>query len=113
MRMEAEKKLECCSCISHQFLKTATENPRKIGVVEASGGAKIIKRHRARGTGVSGGLWEEFLGFRSSESPPIYQGDSSYTYSEILASVESLAIRVRNVLDGGDDAAVIKPQNRG
>lgn len=111
--MEGEKrKVECC-CISHKFLNTATENPGKIGVVHASGGAKIIKRHRTKGSGASGGLWEEFSELRSSDSPPIYQGDCSYTYSDILASVESLAARIRNVLDGGDDSAVIKPQYQG
>ncbi|CAM8910952.1 unnamed protein product [Rhodiola kirilowii] len=108
---DKKHKLECC-CISHEFFKTASENPTKIAVVHASGGAKLIRRRRVEGR-VCGGLWDEFSGVRSSASPPIYEGDCWFTYSDVLALVESLAARIRRVLDGGEDAGVFKPQKPG
>uniref|UniRef100_A0A7N1A7L5 4-coumarate--CoA ligase n=1 Tax=Kalanchoe fedtschenkoi TaxID=63787 RepID=A0A7N1A7L5_KALFE len=113
MEENHDRKLECCCCISHEFVKTASGIPSRIAVVHASGGAKLIHRSRAEGSRARGGLWEEFSEMRSSASPPIYEGDCSFTYGEVLASVESLAARIRDALDGGDGADVVKPQSKG
>ncbi|CAA7406577.1 unnamed protein product [Spirodela intermedia] len=105
---------EPCRCISHEFFRSASKDPCKIAIVHASGGIQIcreIKDITLRGEN-STVLDKEWLSERSQEcnSSPVYQGDVSFTYGEVLSAVESLSCRIRQVLDGGDDPDLLRPK---
>ncbi|CAN8232667.1 unnamed protein product [Cochlearia groenlandica] len=85
-------------CISHKFADAAAANPNKIAVIHASGwGAKIRS---------------ESADPPPSCTPPVYDGDETFTFSDISSSVDSLTTRLRRILDfpGHDDPYLIKPR---
>ncbi|KAK9274348.1 hypothetical protein L1049_019162 [Liquidambar formosana] len=94
------KKKHCC--ISHAFFRAASENPNKVAVIHASGGARIIRELRNNN--------EHGECPSPSVSPPVFQGDHCFTFSHLLASVGSLSSRLHCILDGGDDPYLIKPR---
>ncbi|XAR54259.1 hypothetical protein NMG60_11029310 [Bertholletia excelsa] len=104
-------------CISHEFLKAATRDPDKVAVIHAFGGAKIAKEFRSSGNNAAGAdsavnydrFFDDVLRTAPSSHPPLYDGDRSFTYSEILAAVDSLSSRLRFILDGRDDPCLIRP----
>lgn len=113
-----EKKLPSCCCIVHEFYKAAKKNPNKIAVIHAHGGAKIAAEfHRIYSTAgkntaseYDDKLFEEFLAKKTlSPHPPVYEGDECFTFSDIVAAVDSLSSRIRTIIDGGDDPFLIKP----
>ncbi|KAL8204386.1 hypothetical protein R6Q57_010009 [Mikania cordata] len=87
-----DQKNACC-CISHEFYKSASNNPNKIAVIQASPcrRAKIATEMD-----------------QIHHHPPVYEDDISFTYSEILEAVDSLSRRLRFILDGGIDPSVIR-----
>ncbi|XP_072995035.1 putative acyl-activating enzyme 19 isoform X5 [Typha latifolia] len=91
---EEEKKKLCC--ISHEFYRSASRNPRRIAVVHPSGG---LERNAEEVSSAKGSTW-----------PPLYPGDDVFTCGEILSAVESLSRRIRRVLDGGDDPDLVRKQ---
>ncbi|XP_072967109.1 putative acyl-activating enzyme 19 isoform X4 [Typha angustifolia] len=91
---EEEKKKLCC--ISHEFYRSASRNPRRIAVIHPSGG---IERNAEEVSSAKGSAW-----------PPLYPGDDVFTCGEILSAVESLSRRIRRVLDGGDDPDLVRKQ---
>jgi len=86
-----------CCCISHEFFRAASKNPNKIAVIHASGGAQISKELSVGDIDTDKLLKER----AKSLSPPVYQGDRCFTYSEILAAVDSLSARLRSIFLGG------------
>ncbi|XP_049936722.1 putative acyl-activating enzyme 19 isoform X3 [Nymphaea colorata] len=106
--VSAEARPRCC--ISHLFHAVASSCPSKIAVVHAVDGA-----HVCRSLGERSAYEVDFdekrllSACRISQSPPIYPGDEYFTYGKILSTVEELSVRIRVVLDGGDDPALIKP----
>ncbi|KAL6964876.1 hypothetical protein U1Q18_035929 [Sarracenia purpurea var. burkii] len=110
--MAGTKPSSCC--ISHEFLKAAIKNPNKIAVIHACGGAKFARDFRSSHSNgndtaatVSDINYDKFfadlLATAPSSHPPAYEGDRCFTFSEILAAVDSLSSRLRRILDGGDD----------
>ncbi|XP_049383015.1 putative acyl-activating enzyme 19 isoform X2 [Solanum stenotomum] len=113
--MVLHNKLSTC-CISHEFYKVATNNPNKIAVIQACGGLKIAKEFRLscseNGDQDTREEFQEFVSSkRKSVSPPVYEGDQCFTFSEILSAVDSLSSRLRCILDGGDDPNLVKPSS--
>ncbi|XP_057496387.1 putative acyl-activating enzyme 19 [Actinidia eriantha] len=115
--MTATKFSSCC--ISHQFLKTATNDPTKVAVIHACGGAKIAREFRTNHSNGNAAatvseidydkFYGDLLAKTPSSRPPVYEGDRCFTFSEILAAVDSLSLRLRRVLDGGDDPCLVRP----
>ncbi|CAN6486603.1 unnamed protein product [Victoria cruziana] len=97
-------------CISHLFHAVASSCPSKIAVVHAVDGARV-RRSVVQSSAYGGDSDEERLlaARRMSQSPPVYPGDEYFTYEDILSAVEELSVRIRVVLDGGEDPALIKP----
>lgn len=83
-------KQEHC-CISHEFLNAATKFPNKIAVIHASSAAQING---------------------PPSNPPAYEGDQCFTFSQVLATVDSLSSRLCSILDGVDDPCLIKPEHQ-
>ncbi|XP_031403762.1 putative acyl-activating enzyme 19 isoform X2 [Punica granatum] len=109
-----QEKLGRC-CIWHQFSAAASSHPDKIAVVHASGGARLF-RELHRGGETSAGFGTDGLGFLTdraapSTSPPVYDGDACFAYSQVSLAVESLSSRLRAVLDGEDVPDLIKPSS--
>ncbi|GFY90408.1 AMP-dependent synthetase and ligase family protein [Actinidia rufa] len=115
--MTATKFSSCC--ISHHFLKTATNDPTKVAVIHACGGAKIAREFRTNHSNGNAAatvseidydkFYGDLLAKTPSSRPPVYEGDRCFTFSEILAAVDSLSLRLRRVLDGGDDPCLVRP----
>ncbi|KAK4752388.1 hypothetical protein SAY87_021186 [Trapa incisa] len=102
-----QPRLGCC--ISHEFYASASSNPDRIAVVHASGGARLFKE--SRGDGPAG---PDLDGRDLSSEPParsVYDGDTCFTYSELLLAVQTLSSRLRAVLHCGDDPHLIKPSS--
>ncbi|PIA58756.1 hypothetical protein AQUCO_00500595v1 [Aquilegia coerulea] len=93
----------CCCCICHEFFKSASQNPHKIAVIHASGGARICRQFGYNSNN------NKF--FRSKSNPFCFHGDELFTYSEILTSIKSLSYLIRHVLDGANDPDLIKPSD--
>jgi hypothetical protein len=106
-----ERKQCSCCCISHEFFRAASKNPNKIAVIHASGGAQISKELSVGNIDTDKLLKER----AKSLSPPVYQGDRCFTYSDVLASVDSLSARLRSILLGAvaDDPHLIAHSPKG
>lgn len=91
-------------CISHEFFKSASQNPNKIAVIHATGGLQLCQDLSERRLVYSDdAVVEEWCRkCRESSSPSLYKGDLGFTYGEILASVDSLSRRIRQILDDED-----------
>uniref|UniRef100_A0A2N9EFS9 AMP-dependent synthetase/ligase domain-containing protein n=1 Tax=Fagus sylvatica TaxID=28930 RepID=A0A2N9EFS9_FAGSY len=101
-------------CISHEFFRAAYNNPNKIAFVHASGGAQISKQLRSTITADFHGDIDNLLQEHAkSASPPVYQGDRCFTYSDVLTAVDSLTARLRSILLGADDLHLITPNPQG
>ncbi|XP_042427531.1 putative acyl-activating enzyme 19 [Zingiber officinale] len=85
-------------CISHGFFESASKNPSRIAFVHASGS------HQRQEEAVRA------LTSKETSYPPIYPGDVCFTSGDVLYAVESYSRRIRRVLDGGDDADLVRPQ---
>lgn len=94
---QQEREQRCC--ISHEFLRAANCNPNKIAVIHAA--ASPSDRKLINGSP------------SSSYNPPVYEGDRCFTFSEVLASVDSLSSRLRSILDHSDDPHLILPLTSG
>ncbi|KAL5724700.1 hypothetical protein ACHQM5_007926 [Ranunculus cassubicifolius] len=112
--LEGEEKNQTPShpicCISHQFANSASQNPNKIAVIHASGGARfcrIFHRNNSDSTTIDDDDDDFFNPYRFSSTNPALEGDAVFTNSQILASVQSLSYRIRRVLDGRDDPELI------
>lgn len=102
-------------CISHEFFRVASANPNKIAVIHASGVAQLSRELREKFTSSNfDGNIVELLDKRvESLSPPVYAGDSCYTYSDLLKAVHSLSSRLRSIQLGVDDPNLIRPEAQG
>ncbi|KAF3447578.1 hypothetical protein FNV43_RR12765 [Rhamnella rubrinervis] len=90
-----EKETDRWRCISHIFFSAASKNPHKIAVVHASGGAQQL---RTTGT-ITNTI--TIPNSSSTQSPSLiyhYHGDCCFTYSHLLAAVDSLSRRLRSFL---------------
>ncbi|PKA66229.1 Putative acyl-activating enzyme 19 [Apostasia shenzhenica] len=115
-------------CISHEFLLSASRDPSRVVAVHATGGLRLFKEStltiREASCPAPAGKYGEcgtsatsfsdagldFSAARVSSNPPIFPGDECFTYGDLLSAVDSLSCRIRCVLDGGDDASLIRPQ---
>lgn len=89
------RQLPCC--ISHEFQRVALSHPEKIAVIHASGGVQLCRQ--LHGGGGGGGGDENFFTERAiSAFPSMYDGDQCFTYSQLLASVDSLSSRLLAIL---------------
>ncbi|GMH00678.1 hypothetical protein Nepgr_002517 [Nepenthes gracilis] len=105
-------------CISHEFHRAAFDNPNKIAVIHAFGGARVARErrnnqsydfdHNHYGTNHQLAL-EERSSYKNHNLPPVYEGDECFTYADLLSAVDSISVRLRNVLNGGDDPSSIRP----
>ncbi|XP_038696044.1 putative acyl-activating enzyme 19 isoform X2 [Tripterygium wilfordii] len=75
-------------CVSHEFVRAATENLNKIAVIHAR---------------------SSDIGPQISSHPPVYEGDRCFTFGDVLASVNYLSFRLRSILDGASDQHVTIP----
>ncbi|KAF7844704.1 putative acyl-activating enzyme 19 isoform X1 [Senna tora] len=102
-------------CISHEFFRVASANPNKIAVIHASGVAQFSRELREKST--SSNFHRDIIELldkrAESISPPVYAGDSCYTYSDLLKAVHSLSSRLRSILLGADDPYLIRPKAQG
>lgn len=90
-----EKESDRCCCISHSFFSAASKNPHKIAVVHASGGTQQL---RTTGT-IANTITTANSSSSQSPSPiRLYHGDCCFTYSHLLAAVDSLSRRLRSFL---------------
>ncbi|XP_008775823.2 LOW QUALITY PROTEIN: putative acyl-activating enzyme 19 [Phoenix dactylifera] len=104
---EAKGETKLC-CVSHGFLRSASTKPSRIAVVHAAGGLRLF---RAASEGSSGEHPPGDLdAARVNSSTPLYPGDKYFTFADVLSAVDSLSRRLRRVLDGGDDADLVRPQ---
>ncbi|KAA0039622.1 putative acyl-activating enzyme 19 isoform X1 [Cucumis melo var. makuwa] len=78
-------------CISHEFQRVALSHPGKIAVIHASGGVQLFRQLHGGGVGEADDF---FQGRATSDFPPMYEGDRCFTYSQLLASVDSLSSRL-------------------
>ncbi|KAK1401403.1 putative acyl-activating enzyme 19 [Heracleum sosnowskyi] len=102
--MSSNKTTPHC-CILHHFYNSASKNPNKISVIHAHGGAQLAGLFNLYQTSV-----EQLVAVKAvSSNPPVYQGDECFTFAEIVAAVENLSCRIRNVVSGGYDPALIRP----
>ncbi|CAL0324542.1 unnamed protein product [Lupinus luteus] len=103
-----EEETQFC-CISHQFFRLATANPNKIAVIHASGVAHLSKylRQNSPSPNFNRDITTLLEKRVESLSPPLYNGDSSFTYSLLLNAVVSLSHRLRSILLGADDPHLI------
>ncbi|OIW20651.1 hypothetical protein TanjilG_18589 [Lupinus angustifolius] len=96
-------------CISHQFFRIATANLNKIAIIYASGVAHLSKylRQNSPSPNFDRDITTLLEKRVESLSPPLYNGDSSFTYSLLLNAVTSLSYRLRSILLGVDDPHLI------
>ncbi|KAL9303850.1 hypothetical protein ACSQ67_021113 [Phaseolus vulgaris] len=107
-----KSKVQFC-CISHEFFRIAYENPNKIAVIHATGGAHLcreFRRENATTIDFNGDIATLLEKRVESISPPFYPGDRCFTYSHVLNAVRSLSSRLCSILLGGDDPHLITAQ---
>uniref|UniRef100_A0A0A0LKZ4 AMP-dependent synthetase/ligase domain-containing protein n=1 Tax=Cucumis sativus TaxID=3659 RepID=A0A0A0LKZ4_CUCSA len=85
-------------CISHEFQRVALSHPGKIAVIHASGGVQLFRQ--LHGAGGGGEADDFFQGRATSSFPPMYEADRCFTYSQLLASVDSLSSRLLATVRG-------------
>ncbi|CAN1271640.1 Putative acyl-activating enzyme 19 [Linum perenne] len=96
-----------CCCLSHEFIRAASKNQRKLAVIvpapagnDPDGGRRRIRisdRVEA-GDSISSALPSRL---------PMYEGDETFTFGEVIKSVEYLSFRLRSFLDGaGGDSGL-------
>ncbi|XP_065851847.1 putative acyl-activating enzyme 19 isoform X2 [Euphorbia lathyris] len=87
----------CCIC--HEFFKVAITNPKKIAVIHSphprGDRASQIPRELSKTATYSSS---------SFSSPPVFEGDQCFTFSDVLKSVDYLSSRLRFLLDGADNS---------
>ncbi|XP_022155734.1 putative acyl-activating enzyme 19 isoform X3 [Momordica charantia] len=85
-------------CIFHEFQRVSSAHPHKIAVIHASGGVQLFRQlHGGGGDSniISGDGADNFFKERAiSAFPSMYEGDRFFTYSHLLASVDSLSSRL-------------------
>ncbi|GAB2290267.1 hypothetical protein Dimus_024547 [Dionaea muscipula] len=123
---EKQNLTRSCCCISHEFYRVASENPDKIAVIHAIGGARLARERRSNrssdGTNSDNHLKDQSSSHHHLHQhqhqrhhhlpyPPLHDGDQCFTYSDLLSAVNCLSFRLRNILDGGDDPWLIKPNS--
>ncbi|XP_023006185.1 putative acyl-activating enzyme 19 [Cucurbita maxima] len=86
------RQLPCC--ISHEFQRVALSHPEKIAVIHASGGIQLCRQLHGGGGGDENFFTERAI----SAFPSMYDGDQCFTYSQLLASVDSLSSRLPAIL---------------
>lgn len=103
-------------CILHDFYKSASLNPKKIAIIHAHGGAQLsaqFTRTLAQNPTPednNNNLFQDLLAKNTTSSnPPMYHGDECFTFSEIVAAIDSVSSRIRTVIHGGHDPYLIKP----
>ncbi|KAK2991841.1 hypothetical protein RJ640_025747 [Escallonia rubra] len=113
--MEKQQQLSIC-CISHEFFKSASKHPDKIAVIQSRGGGAQLARefrelydHHNQNDDAEKPFDKFFATDSPSSRPPVYEGDECFTYSQVLAAVDSLSSRLRRILDGGGDPQLITP----
>ncbi|XP_038907107.1 putative acyl-activating enzyme 19 isoform X2 [Benincasa hispida] len=80
-------------CIFHEFQRVASSHPEKIAAIHASGGVQLLRQLDG------GGEADDFFKGRAiSAFPPMYEGDQCFTYSQLLASIDSLSSRLLAIL---------------
>ncbi|KAM4081257.1 hypothetical protein ACJW30_11G078800 [Castanea mollissima] len=86
-----------CHCISHEFFRVASNHPNKIAVVHS----QISTQLRTSGIVDVDNTDTDKPPLRvKSVSPPFYDGDRLFTFSDLLTSVDSLTSRLRSILLG-------------
>ncbi|XP_075646000.1 putative acyl-activating enzyme 19 isoform X1 [Castanea sativa] len=86
-----------CHCISHEFFSVASNHPNKIAVVHS----QISTQLRTSGIVDVDNTDTDKPPLRlKSVSPPFYDGDRLFTFSDLLTSVDSLTSRLRSILLG-------------
>ncbi|KAF1876556.1 hypothetical protein Lal_00021270 [Lupinus albus] len=103
-----ERETHYC-CISHEFFRVASANPNKIAVIHASGVAHFSNylRHNSPSLNFNRDITTLLQKRVESLSPPLYNGDSSFTFSLLLNSVISLTYRLTSIFVGKDDPHLI------
>lgn len=86
-----------CHCISHEFFRVASNHPNKVAVVHS----QISTQLRTSGIVDNTDTDKPPLSVKSA-SPPFYDGDRRFTFSDLLTSVDSLTSRLRSILLGND-----------
>ncbi|KAL0927527.1 hypothetical protein M5K25_001702 [Dendrobium thyrsiflorum] len=102
-------------CIFHEFLTSATKDPRRVAIVHAGGGLQVLREYRTRLNEASSSsnpasIPTSDLNFDAghiSSSPRFFPGDECFTYEELLSAVDSLSRRIRCVLDDGNAAHLL------
>ncbi|KAI9072791.1 hypothetical protein K1719_045233 [Acacia pycnantha] len=109
-----EEEMKYC-CISHEFFRVASANPDKIAVIHASSLAQVSKELRENSTSSNfgGDIVKPLDKLVKLISPPMYSGDSCYTYSNMLKAVHCLSSRLRSILLGWDDPHSVRPKAQG
>ncbi|CAI0395229.1 unnamed protein product [Linum tenue] len=84
-------------CLSHVFIRAASKNTRKLAVIVAAPSR----------TGRGGDRVATVVGVEPDDSsspthsrPLVYEGDETFTFGDLVKSVEYLTFRLRSVLDG-------------
>ncbi|KAJ9131836.1 hypothetical protein P3X46_034748 [Hevea brasiliensis] len=95
-------------CISHEFLRAATRNPRKIAAIHAA--PSVDGQRQIAGELINPGSSVSSVS-SSSFSSLVYEGDKCFTYGDLLKSVDFLSSRLRVVLDGADASRLYKTQS--
>ena len=86
-----------CHCISHEFFRVASNHPNKVAVVHSQISTQL------RTSGIVNNIDTDKPPLRvKSASPPFYDGDRLFTFSDLLTSVDSLTSRLRSILLGND-----------
>lgn len=94
MSAKESKPLSCSPpppncCILHHLYYSAFKNPNKTAVIHAHADAQQL--------------------LPVSTNPPLYQGDECFTFAQIVAAVDTLSCRIRNLLGGAHDPGLIIP----
>ncbi|CAN1765498.1 Putative acyl-activating enzyme 19 [Linum perenne] len=95
-------------CLSHEFIRSASKNQRKLAVIvpapagnDPDGGRRRIRisDRDEGGDSISSSALPSW--------PPEYEGDETFTFGEVIKSVEYLSFRLRSFLDGaGGDSGL-------
>ncbi|KAM3684926.1 hypothetical protein ACJW31_11G079800 [Castanea mollissima] len=86
-----------CHCISHEFFRVASNHPNKIAVVHSQISTHLL----TSGIVDVDNTDTDKPPLRvKSVSPPFYDGDRLFTFSDLLTSVDSLTSRLRSILLG-------------
>ncbi|CAN1246410.1 Putative acyl-activating enzyme 19 [Linum grandiflorum] len=99
-------------CLLHEFIRAASKNPRKLAViVPAAAGNDPIGGGRCRipiDDRVEAG---DCVASALQSRPPVYEGDETFTFGDVMKSIEYLSFRLRSFLDdaGGDSRLFCSP----